>query len=104
MTTYRKPTRLAFGITLHNTVAYHAVVIYMTSWLSTAVKLPRSTALSIGYNIPVAIFGGFPAFIATWLIQATGSILAPVTYVIAAALGTLLTMLLVRETAFEALG
>jgi MHS family proline/betaine transporter-like MFS transporter len=195
LTTYRKATLLAFGITLHNTVAYYAVLIYMTSWLSTAVKLPRSTALwigtscltifvvlipfvgalsdrigrrpllvascvgyilltwpmfalassgspmlafaaqavlvillalyagagpavyaelfptrvrytalSIGYNIPVAIFGGFAPFIATWLIQATGSILAPVVYVIAASLGTLVTMFWVRETAFEALG
>ena len=195
LTTYRKPTLLAFGITLHNTVAYYAVLIYMTSWLSTAVKLPRGTALwigtsclaifvvlipfvgalsdrigrrplliascvgyilltwpmfalaasgsptrafvaqavlvvllalyagpgpavyaelfptrvrytalSIGYNIPVAIFGGFAPFIATWLIQATGSILAPVAYVVAASLVTLLTMFWVRETAFEELG
>jgi len=195
LTTYRKPTLLAFGITLHNTVAYYAVLIFMTSWLSTAVKLPRSTALwigtsclvifvvlipfvgalsdrvgrrplliascvgyvlltwpmfalaasgdpmlafvaqavlvillalyagagpavyaelfptrvrytalSIGYNIPVAIFGGFAPFISTWLIQATGSILAPVVYVIAASLATLVTMFWVRETAFEALG
>jgi hypothetical protein len=29
----------------------------------------RYTALSIGYNIAVAIFGGFAPFIATWLIR-----------------------------------
>lgn len=194
LTTFRKPTALAFGITLHNTVAYYAVLIYMTSWLTSAVKLPRPTALwigticlvafvalvpimgalsdrigrrplfiasclgyalfaypgfllassgsvaaalatqfvlvvflamyagpgpavycelfptrvrytalSIGYNIPVAIFGGFAPFIATWLIAATGSILAPALYVVAASVTTLITMIWVRETAFEPL-
>src|ERR1019366_4432555 len=55
----------------------------------------RYTALSIGYNIPVAIFGGFAPFIATWLVQATGSILAPVYYVITAAVVTLITLFFV---------
>ena len=194
LTTYLKPTLLAGGITLHNTVAYYAVLIYMTNWLTTAVKMPRGTALwigttclaifvvlvpicgvvsdrigrkpmliascvgyilltypvfalassgsvvwafagqavlvfflalyagagpavycelfptrvrytalSIGYNIPVAIFGGFAPFIATWLVQATGSILAPVYYVITAAVVTLITLFFVKETAFSPL-
>jgi MHS family proline/betaine transporter-like MFS transporter len=193
-TTYRKPTLLAFGITLHNTVGYYAVLIYLTTWLTTIVKMPRGTALwigticllafvatvplmgalsdrigrrplfiascvgyivlaypmfllassgvpayafiaqlvlvvllalyagpgpavycelfptqvrytalSVGYNIPVAIFGGFAPFIATWLIQSTGNILAPAYYVIAASAVTLVTMIWVKETAFEPL-
>jgi MHS family proline/betaine transporter-like MFS transporter len=193
-TVFKKPTLLAFGITLHNTVAYYAVLIYMTTWLTNIVKMPRSTALwigtfclvvfvvtvplmgalsdrvgrrplfiasaagyvilaypmfllastgtiwgalvaqlvlvillavysgpgpavycelfptrvrytalSVGYNIPVAIFGGFAPFIATWLIQSTGSILAPAYYVIAASLVTLVTMIWVKETAFTPL-
>ncbi len=193
-TVYRKPTLLAFGITLHNTVAYYAVLIYLTTWLTTIVKMPRSTALcigtsclvafvvlvplmgalsdrvgrrplfiasalgymilaypmfllastgtilgalvaqfvlvallavyagpgpavycelfptkvrytalSVGYNIPVAIFGGFAPFIATWLIQSTGSILAPAYYVVAASAVTLITMIWVKETAFTPL-
>lgn len=193
-TTYRKPTLLAFGITLHNTVAYYAVLIYLTTWLTNIVKMPRSTALwigtsclvvfvalvpvmgalsdrvgrrplfivscvgyivlaypmfllassgtilgaliaqlvlvvllavyagpgpavycelfptkvrytalSVGYNIPVAIFGGFAPFIATWLIASTGSILAPAYYVIAASAVTLITMIWVKETAFTPL-
>jgi MHS family proline/betaine transporter-like MFS transporter len=47
-TIYRKSTILAFGITLHNTVAYYAVLIYLTTWLTNIVKMPRSTALWIG--------------------------------------------------------
>jgi MHS family proline/betaine transporter-like MFS transporter len=63
----------------------------------------RYTALSIGYNIAVAIFGGFAAYIATWLIQATGNPLAPAFYVIAAAVVTLVILTRIRETAFEPL-
>ena len=193
-TTFRKPTLIAFGITLHNTVGYYAVLIYLTTWLTNIVKMPRGTALwigtacllafvvavpfvgalsdrigrrplfiascvgyivlayplfllastgvpayafiaqlvlvlllalyagpgpavycelfptqvrytalSVGYNIPVAIFGGFAPFIATWLIQSTGNPLSPAFYVIAALLVTLVTMIWVKETAFEPL-
>ena len=193
-TTFRRPTLIAFGITLHNTVGYYAVLIYLTTWLTNIIKMPRSTALwigttclvgfvvivplmgalsdrigrrplfiascvgyivlaypmfllastgvpayaliaqlvlvmllalyagpgpavycelfptqvrytalSVGYNIPVAIFGGFAPFIATWLIQATGNPLSPAFYVMAASLVTLITMIWVKETAFEPL-
>jgi MHS family proline/betaine transporter-like MFS transporter len=37
----------------------------------------RSTWMSAGYSLAVAIFGGFAPFIATWLIQATGSPTSP---------------------------
>jgi MHS family proline/betaine transporter-like MFS transporter len=62
----------------------------------------RYTALSIGYNIAVAVFGGFAPFIATWLISVTGSNLAPSYYLIAAAM-MFLVVLRIRETAFEPL-
>ena len=194
LTTFRTPTLIAFGITLHNTVGYYAVLIYLTTWLTNIIKMPRGTALwigtacllafvvavpfmgalsdrigrrplfiascvgyivlayplfllastgvpayafiaqlvlvlllalyagpgpavycelfptqvrytalSVGYNIPVAIFGGFAPFIATWLIQSTGNPLSPAFYVIAASLVTLVTMIWVKETAFEPL-
>ena len=63
----------------------------------------RYTALSIGYNVAVAVFGGFAPFIATWLIGVTGSKLAPSYYLIAAAAITFLVVLRIRETAFEPL-
>jgi MHS family proline/betaine transporter-like MFS transporter len=63
----------------------------------------RYTALSIGYNIAVAIFGGFAPFIATFLVRATGNSHAPAAYVIIAALVTLLILLRTRETAFTPL-
>jgi MHS family proline/betaine transporter-like MFS transporter len=63
----------------------------------------RYTALSIGYNIAVAIFGGFAPFIATWLIRETGNPLAPAFYVVAAAVITLAILTRIRETAFSPL-
>src|SRR4029079_1032435 len=63
----------------------------------------RYTALSIGYNVAVAVFGGCAPFIATWLIGLTGSTLAPAYYLIAAATVTFVVLLNVRETAFEPL-
>jgi MFS transporter, MHS family, proline/betaine transporter len=63
----------------------------------------RYTALSIGYNIAVAIFGGFAPFIATWLIRETGNPLAPAFYVITAAVVTFVILTRIRETAFEPL-
>ena len=60
----------------------------------------RYTALSLGYNSAVGIFGGFAPFIATWLIDWTGYPLAPTFYVIAAATLTLLVLRPMKETAF----
>jgi MFS family permease len=63
----------------------------------------RYTAMSVGYNTAVAIFGGFAPFIATWLVGATGSPYAPAAYLIAAAVVTGFVVLRTRETAFEPL-
>lgn len=41
----------------------------------------RSIGLSLAYNLAVMVFGGFGPFIVTWLINTTGSPLAPTYYV-----------------------
>lgn len=41
----------------------------------------RSIGLSLAYNVAVMVFGGFGPFFVTWLINATGSSLAPIYYV-----------------------
>jgi len=55
----------------------------------------RYTALSIGYNIAVAIFGGFVPFIAKWVNLEPAAYLMPVI--------TFLVVLRIRETAFTPL-
>lgn len=52
----------------------------------------RYTALSVGYNGAVMIFGGFAPFIATMLIQQTGSPIAPSYYVVFCAACSLLVL------------
>ena len=51
----------------------------------------RGSLVSIGTAISVTLFGGFGAYICTWLIQATGMTVAPAFYIIGVALLTLVT-------------
>jgi MHS family proline/betaine transporter-like MFS transporter len=88
------------------------MVVFLASYSGAAVALyaeifptrVRYTALSLPYNVAVAIFGGFAPFIATYLIELTGSKQAPAGYVIAAAIVTLVILLKTRERAFSPLG
>jgi MFS transporter, MHS family, proline/betaine transporter len=63
----------------------------------------RSTYMSTGYSLAVAIFGGFAPYIATWLIARTGSPLSPTFYLIASAIMSTLVILRLRETAHSEL-
>jgi MHS family proline/betaine transporter-like MFS transporter len=63
----------------------------------------RYTSMSFGYNVAVAVFGGFAPFISTWLVRETGSPYSPAIYLIAAAVITGIAVLRCRETAFEPL-
>src|SRR6201996_8626790 len=63
----------------------------------------RSTWMSSSYALAVAIFGGFAPFISQWLIDVTGSKMAPTAYVMAAALISFLTISRLRETAHQPL-
>jgi MFS transporter, MHS family, proline/betaine transporter len=59
----------------------------------------RSTWMSTGYSLAVAIFGGFAPFIATWLIAATGSPVSPTyLYLLPAAVISLLVIWMLKET------
>jgi MHS family proline/betaine transporter-like MFS transporter len=63
----------------------------------------RTSLMSVSYALAVAIFGGFAPFIATWLIQVTGTPIAPTYYLIASGLVSAATIWTFRETAFERL-
>jgi MHS family proline/betaine transporter-like MFS transporter len=63
----------------------------------------RSTWMSAGYSIAVAVFGGFAPFIATWLIARTGNPVSPSFYVIAAAVVSMAVIAGMEETAGKAL-
>ena len=59
----------------------------------------RATGMSVGYSLAVAVFGGFAPFIATWLIDATGSPLSPAYYVLVAAVLTAFVVFRLPESA-----
>lgn len=59
----------------------------------------RATGMSIVYCLGVSIFGGFAQFFATWLIQLSGSNLAPAWYLIGCGVVSLLPLPFMRETA-----
>jgi MHS family proline/betaine transporter-like MFS transporter len=55
--------------------------------------------MSSGYALAVAIFGGFAPFMATWLIQVTGSPVSPTyLYLLPAAMISLLVIWSLKET------
>jgi MFS transporter, MHS family, proline/betaine transporter len=62
----------------------------------------RSTALAISYNIAVMLFGGFAQFFVTWLIQATGTSIAPAYYLMFGAAVGLVAALFLRERSGDA--
>jgi MHS family proline/betaine transporter-like MFS transporter len=57
----------------------------------------RTTGLSISYSFGVAIFGGFAPFISAWMIEATGSKLAPSFYLMLAAVISLVALTAARR-------
>jgi MFS family permease len=62
----------------------------------------RSTALAIGYNVAVMLFGGFAPFFVTWLIHATGTPIAPAFYLMFGSAVGLFAVLFLTERAGEA--
>lgn len=63
----------------------------------------RYSGLAFSYNVAVAICGGTTPLVATWLVNATGSTLAPAFYLMAAALGTTVAALAMPERANQPL-
>jgi MFS family permease len=64
----------------------------------------RSTWMTSGYALAVAIFGGFAPYISVWLIDRFDSPLAHTFYLIGAAIVSTAVIWTMRETAYEELG
>jgi MHS family proline/betaine transporter-like MFS transporter len=59
----------------------------------------RATGISIAYALAVTVFGGTSQLVATWLVQTTGSKLAPAGYVAVCVVASLVEVSMLRETA-----
>ncbi|WP_345813665.1 MFS transporter [Paraburkholderia sp. PREW-6R] len=95
---------------LLSVVAGLAVLVAFTA-VPNIVMLPelfpreiRATGMSIVYCLGVSIFGGFAQFFATWLIQVSGSNLAPAWYLIACGVVSLIPLPFMVETAGRDIG
>jgi MFS transporter, MHS family, proline/betaine transporter len=63
----------------------------------------RSTWMTTGYALAVAIFGGSAPYLSIWMIEKLGSPIAPVWYLIAAAVVSIVVIWSLKETAFDEL-
>lgn len=87
------PALLALGVTtgLYCGVPYATMTELMPAHV-------RSTGIALGYNVPVALFGGSAPFIATWLIAETGDVSSPMYFfLLTAAVALVGTAMLRRE-------
>jgi MFS family permease len=60
-------------------------------------KHVRASGMSLVYSVGVALFGGFSPFISTWLVNATGSKLAPAWYLLVMSAISLLSLIWLRD-------
>lgn len=59
----------------------------------------RYSALAIGFNLSVSLFGGTTPLMTTWLVEKSGNLLMPAYYLMGAAVIGLITVFFTRETA-----
>ena len=90
--------QVAFGILL--TINDGTLPCFLSEIFPTRV---RYSGFAFSFNTANALFGGTAPFVATWLIDVSGSKLAPAWYLVAAATVALVAMLLARETAGQPL-
>jgi MFS transporter, MHS family, proline/betaine transporter len=101
------PTMAVMDVGL--TIAAIAYIILMLNTVATQVGaytlLPqlfdthtRYTGVATGWNIGVVIAGGTAPFLAVWLIEQTGNVLAPAFFVIACAVVGLVAVISIRRT------
>lgn len=89
---------VVFGILL--TVNDGTLATFLSELFPTSV---RYTGFALSFNLANALLGGTAPFVATWLISATGSAVAPAWYLSLVAVIALGAMLLAKETAFAEL-
>jgi MHS family proline/betaine transporter-like MFS transporter len=58
----------------------------------------RCTAVGLGYNLCMGLFGGLSPLAATWLVERTGDEIAPAFLMMASAAVTFVTLFWFRET------
>jgi MFS transporter, MHS family, proline/betaine transporter len=63
----------------------------------------RYGALAIGFNVSVSLFGGTTPLVTAWLVDATGNLMMPAYYLMAASVIGMMSVVALRETAKQPL-
>jgi MHS family proline/betaine transporter-like MFS transporter len=101
---------LAAAPTIQTLLMVHAIIgLFMAGYMGALPALMselfptrlRTTGVSISYSFGAAIFGGFAPFINAWMIEATGSKLAPSFYLMLAAVISLLALAAARRAGMK---
>ena len=66
-------------------------------------KHVRATGMSVVYSVGVALFGGFSPLIVTWMVNETGSKLAPAWYLVGTTVVSLFGLLLFKDQTGQAI-
>jgi nitrate/nitrite transporter NarK len=66
-------------------------------------KHVRATGMSVVYSVGVALFGGFSPLIVTWMVNETGSKLAPAWYLMGTTVVSLFGLLLFKDQTGQAI-
>ncbi|MFC5750885.1 MFS transporter [Actinomadura rugatobispora] len=83
-------------IALPHAAAQSVLMVTLTEQFPAVV---RYSGLGLGYNLSAAAAGGSAPFVATWLVDRTGSVTSPAWFVIALTVLTLAAAISLRETA-----
>ena len=95
---------MATGSTASILIGWTVLGLLQATYLATAIATltelftdtVRTTGVSLGLNVPVALFGGGAPFIATALIAWTGNPIAPAYYIMAAAALSLVALVVMK--------
>jgi MHS family proline/betaine transporter-like MFS transporter len=89
------------GLVLLSGIYYGALPATL---VEAAPQTVRCTAVALGYNLCVGLFGGLSPLAATWLVQRSGNEIAPAFLIMAAAAVTFATLFTFQETYRTPLG
>jgi MFS family permease len=94
----RSAVALVIMIATIGLASYPGAVALLTTMAEVFPTETRAAGISLAYALTVTIFGATTQVVITWLIEVTGSPLAPAFYVIATSAISIVAMSMLRET------
>ncbi|MGC1303210.1 MAG: MFS transporter [Caulobacteraceae bacterium] len=99
ITRTRSPMGLIVGMAIYALLGAIGSGVFHTAFSESLPARIRGSAFAITYALAIALFGGTTQLVITWLIHATGSIMAPAWYLLAASGFGVIARCLIIESA-----